>query len=546
MKRFFLIAGLALLTLGSTSLAQSAYFSNSKEWLRKAEACKPELSYQTISPVKTVRSVQDAKAFQGWRMEDAGSTDILFNEPFKKHPSITLDFGNHYTGFLTFSIKPFGLVAADAPVRLKFTLAEVPGELNTPLEPYKGGLARSWVQDEIVTITSVPHEMTIPRRLSGRYLKIELLGISGSFDFVFDKLAFKTQTSVTNEAPALASTTEPLIQDIYKVGLNTLKECMQTVYEDGPKRDRRLWIGDLYLEALANAYTFKNHDLTKHCLYLLAAFANDEGLLHATLLEKPQPHPQYGTHTLDYCLIYNVALLEYLKETGDTETAADLWPIAVRQIELALRQFSPDWIYDMDKKPQYWLVFDWKDGYDRQASMQGLTIFALQHSYELAKRLGKEKEAGEWLTIAGKMQKAARRHFYDKTLGVMVSGKDRQVSYLSQVWMILSNTLNKKEGAKAMATVMSMPDACYPGCPYAYHYVIEALLQCGMPQEARNLITDYWGSMVKRGADTFWEVYDPNNDYLSPYGFFVINSYCHAWSCTPVYFINKYPEIFQK
>lgn len=546
MKRFFLIAGLALLTLGSTSLAQSAYFSNSKEWLRKAEACKPELSYQTISPVKTVRSVQDAKAFQGWRMEDAGSTDILFNEPFKKHPSITLDFGNHYTGFLTFSIKPFGLVAADAPVRLKFTLAEVPGELNTPLEPYKGGLARSWVQDEIVTITSVPHEMTIPRRLSGRYLKIELLGISGSFDFVFDKLTFKTQTSVTNEAPALASTTEPLIQDIYKVGLNTLKECMQTVYEDGPKRDRRLWIGDLYLEALANAYTFKNHELTKHCLYLLAAFANDEGLLHATLLEKPQPHPQYGTHTLDYCLIYNVALLEYLKETGDTETAADLWPVAVRQIELALRQFSPDWIYDMDKKPQYWLVFDWKDGYDRQASMQGLTIFALQHSYELAKRLGKEKEAGEWLTIAGKMQKAARRHFYDKTLGVMVSGKDRQVSYLSQVWMILSNTLNKKEGAKAMATVMSMPDACYPGCPYAYHYVIEALLQCGMPQEARNLITDYWGSMVKRGADTFWEVYDPNNDYLSPYGFFVINSYCHAWSCTPVYFINKYPEIFQK
>lgn len=71
----------------------------------------------------------------------------------------------------------------------------------------------------------------------------------------------------------------------------------------------------------------------------------------------------------------------------------------------------------------------------------------------------------------------------------MVSGKDKQISYLSQVWMILSNTLDKKEGAKAMATVMSMPDACYPGCPYAYHYVIEALLQCGMPP--RSTQTDY-------------------------------------------------------
>lgn len=182
-------------------------------------------------------------------------------------------------------------------------------------------------------------------------------------------------------------------------------------------------------------------------------------------------------------------MLEYLKETGDRETANDLWPVVVRQIELALRQFSPEWIYDMDKKPQYWLVFDWKDGYDRQASMQGLTIFALQHSYELAKMLGKEKEAGEWPTIAGKMKKAARQHFYDKKRGVMVSGKDKQISYLSQVWMILSNTLDKKEGAKAMATVMSMPDACYPGCPYAYHYVIEALLQCGMPP--RSTQTDY-------------------------------------------------------
>lgn len=98
---------------------------------------------------------------------------------------------------------------------------------------------------------------------------------------------------------------------------------MQTVYEDGPKRDRRLWIGDLYLEALANAWSYKNHDLTKRCLYLLAALANDEGLLHATVLETPTPHPQNGTHCLDYSLLYNVALLEYLKETGDKEVALD-------------------------------------------------------------------------------------------------------------------------------------------------------------------------------------------------------------------------------
>lgn len=536
-----LLFGMGILS----SVAQSSYFKQSQEWLRKSKACKPALRYTEYKPVKLVTSISDPSAYQGWRMQDAGTTDKLFAESLKKNPSVILDFGKHMTGYLNFSLKLLGEQVADAPVRLKFTFAEVPAELNTPFEPYPGGLSRAWLQDEVITLMTVPIEASIPRRVSFRYAKVELLGAS-SFDFAFDKLSFQAQTSVATDPLPLSPQTDPLIRRINAVGLETLKECMQTVYEDGPKRDRRLWIGDLYLEALANAWSFKNHDLTKRCLYLLASMANDEGLLHATVLETPAPHPQKGTHCLDYALIYNVSLLEYLKETGDKETALDLWPVVTRQIEIALRQYSPDWIYDMQKKPVYWLVFDWKDNYDRQASMQGLTIFALQKSYELARMLGKEKEVKDWLSIAGKMKKAARKTFYDAKKGVMVSGPDHQVSYLSQVWMILSETLDKKEGVRAMTTAMSMPDACYPGCPYAYHYVMEALLKCEMSQQARKLMTDYWGSMVNKGADTFWEVYDPNNDKISPYGFFPINSYCHAWSCTPVYFINKYPEVFQQ
>lgn len=526
------------------SIAQSRYYPSAEEWLRKSEASKPALIYTQHEPQRVVTSVRDEGAYQGWRMQDAGEVGPLFAESLKKQSGIILDFGEHLTGVLSFSLKLLGNAVADAPVRLKFTFAEVPGELNTPFDPYPGGLSRAWLQDEVITLMTIPIETCLPRRVSFRYLKIEVLGAS-SFDFAFDKLSFRAQSSVRPLSTELPAGTDPLIGQINRTALSTLKECMQTVYEDGPKRDRRLWIGDLYLEALANAYSYKNHALTKRCLYLLAALSNDEGLLHATVLEIPYPHPQTGQHCLDYALIYNVALWEYLKETDDTETANDLWPVVVRQIEMALRQFSPELIYDMQKPPLYWLVFDWKDNYDRHASMQGLTIWALAQSYELAKRLGKEQEVKEWPSLVSKMKKAARRRFYDKKQGVVLSGEARQVSYLSQVWMILSETLSPLEGKRALETVMAMPDACYPGCPYAYHYVIEALLKCGMNEEARKLLVDYWGGMVKKGADTFWEVYDPNNDRLSPYGFFPINSYCHAWSCTPVYFIHKYPEVFQ-
>jgi len=111
--------------------------------------------------------------------------------------------------------------------------------------------------------------------------------------------------------------------------------------------------------------------------------------------------------------------------------------------------------------------------------------------------------------------------------------------------MVLSGVATKTEGAKALRKLPALQNVVYPGAPYLYHYVIEAMIQCDMKKEARDLVVDYWGGMVTKGADTFWEVYDPKDDFLSPYKFFPVNSYCHAWSCTPVYFIRKYPEIFQ-
>ena len=61
--------------------------------------------------------------------------------------------------------------------------------------------------------------------------------------------------------------------------VKTLKECEQEVFEDGPKRDRRLWIGDLRLQALVDYNTFKNIDLIKRCIYLFAHNLNNEGLV---------------------------------------------------------------------------------------------------------------------------------------------------------------------------------------------------------------------------------------------------------------------------
>jgi alpha-L-rhamnosidase len=529
-------------------LSQDFYTGKRQTWLQKAENLKPKLSESEKKPLYIVTLTKDESAFQSWKAVKSDPMDSLYKSSFKKKSGIVVDFGEHLTGYYSFTITPWG-GTPDGPLRFKFTFGEMPAELTANYDSFPDGLSRAWIQDEVITVMNLPERpsvITISRRMAFRYLKVELLGSSRYFDFSISDMNFKAVTSVTNMPSPLANTSEQLIKDIDRVGYITLKECMQTVYEDGPKRDSRLWIGDLYLESLANAYSFRNHKLTQRCLYLLAGLSADNGYLNANVFESPEPHPQKNSLLFDYCLLYNVALKEYLSATDDKETAMDLWPVAKKQIEIS-RKYIKDGIFDYQAAgKELWLFVDWKEDLDKQVPEQGLIIFALARTYELAKMLGKENEIAEIPDLIRRMKDAARKKFLDKNTGLFLSGPEKQISYASQAWMVLAGVTSAEEGRKAINALASAQGVVHPGAPYLFHYYIDAMIQCGLHKEAKASIVNYWGGMVKKGADTFWEVYDPKNDFLSPYNFYPLNSYCHAWSCTPVYFIRKYPEIFQK
>jgi alpha-L-rhamnosidase len=535
---------LIVLLLPLCTEAQDFYKDSRARWMNIANETKPKLVESIKKPLGITSITKEPSAYQGWKAQIIHPVDSLYKGSFKKKSGIIIDFGEHLTGYFSFSLEDIRGVA-DAPIRFKFTFAEMPAEAVTPFDPYEGGLSRAWLQDEIITVSEVPATITVPRRLAFRYVKIELLGSSRYSDFRISNAEVRATTSVQSAPASLAKETNSLVTKIDQVGLMTLKECMQTVYEDGPKRDRRLWIGDLYLEALANTYSFKNHELTKHCLYLLAALSNEKGFMNGNVFETPKPHPQANV-LFDYALLYNVAVKDYLVATGDKATALDLWEVAKKQIEIPKKYLKPDGMLDYEQAgKEWWLFFDWRDGLDKQAALHGVVVYAYKQTYELAKLLGKEKEVAELPGLIQTITKAAHKNLYDAKQKVFVSGRNKQISYASQAWMILGGLATVKEGAEAMRALSSVKDVVYPGAPYLYHYVIEAMIQCGLKAEAKDLLITYWGGMVNKGADTFWEVYDPKNDFLSPYNSFVVNSYCHAWSCTPVYFIRKYPEIFQ-
>ena len=122
---------------------------------------------------------------------------------------------------------------------------------------------------------------------------------------------------------------------------------------------------------------------------------------------------------------------------------------------------------------------------------------------------------------------------------MFVCEKDGQASYLGQAWIVLGGLAEGKQMARCMKTVLSDAKAVRPVSPYGHHYFTEALYVAGLPREAFAHMKSYWGRMVDLGADTFWEVFVPEDERASPYRTPLLNSYCHAWSCAPAYFLRN-------
>ncbi len=470
---------------------------------------------------------QDPGAFQGWGAKQQHSFnpgDVL---EAGREAEFILDFGEYCVGQLSFALSVEEKY--DAPLWIKISFAEVVSEIAEPFE-YQGTLGRGWLQEEIMTIDYPSGIIQLPRRYAFRYVKFQICG--GWYRFYLKDIACKTVTSADVKAIApLPESFSPVLRRIDRISLDTLKNCMQTVFEDGPKRDRRLWLGDFRLQALVNYHSFKNYELCKRCLYLFAGLTDERGVIPSCLFEKPAPH-RGQDFILDYTALFMPTLLEYAKASGDLDTAAELWPVAVHQLKTVLEEVDSEGLFHDSKK--WWLFIDWQEGLDKQAPEQGVVIFSLKKGIELGQMLNNSDDIAWIKTQAGKMSAAAVKYLFDPVSQLFVSGETRQISWASQAWMTIAGVTP----APVMSNIATVPDAVKPAGPYLYHYVVEAMYVAGMEREAQTLISDYWGKMAKLGADTFWEIFDPENHRLSPYKCHQINSYCHAWSCTPSYFLR--------
>ncbi len=507
-------------------------FNHDEKLLKKSEQNRPEIVYEKKSNFNLVKLVKDESKLEGVGTQ-AIDQDIS-DCSLKREDSIILDFGEHMVGTFQIDIDQTGS-PMDAPLFMRLKFAEMPCELKAKSSDYNGWLSRSWIQEEFIHLDTLPTTLLLPRRYSFRYVEIKVIDTSPKWQAVFSNPLVTTQTSADYSRLEKINLEDTTLQKIYDVGLKTLADCMQDVFEDGPKRDRRLWLGDLRLQALANYASFDQVDLVKRCLYLFAGMTSEDGKISANVFVSPKVVPD-DTFLYEYSLFFISTLYDFHKAHPDIEFVKELYPIAKTQMDLTLTMFDKNGQFMPSE--EYPVFVDWSNDFNKDTAGYAETIYVLRQFIELSKEC--KEEVSSYKDQLLLLTNYAKKNLYNQEKHLFMTNQD-EYNIASQVWMILAHVLSDEENKLVMQKTM---DTLFPirdiATPYMYHHIVEAMFEAGLFEEACKLLKDYWGKMIDLGADTFWEAFDPGKPDYSPYGSPIVNSYCHAWSCTPVYLIKKY------
>lgn len=187
----------------------------------------------------------------------------------------------------------------------------------------------------------------------------------------------------------------------------------------------------------------------------------------------------------------------------------------------------------------YPVFVDWSNEFNKDTAGQAEMIYVLKQFISLAEAVG-DPDLQFYQDKLTRIISYAKEKLYCPDKKMFVTG-DEEFNIASQVWMVLAGVFSPEENRGIMqAAVRELFPVTGIATPYMYHHIVEALFEAGLKDDAVALMKNYWGKMIDLGADTFWEAFDPDQPEYSPYGSPIVNSYCHAWSCTPVYLIKKY------
>ncbi|MGC8863400.1 MAG: MGH1-like glycoside hydrolase domain-containing protein, partial [Armatimonadota bacterium] len=295
---------------------------------------------------------------------------------------VTADFGEEIVGYPTIIGYTYG------PIKISLACGEYEAEC---LNPYQAVLTSELGMGAL--------RWSAPERRAFRFARFT---IEATRLVRIERIQAQTVGRRVDETGSFECS-DDVLNKIYQTSARTLRLCMHEFYEDGPKRDRLLWIGDLRVEALANYYLFGDVGLARRCLLQMADLQ-----LHDGMIPGVGPDPS-STYLPDYCAWYVVALADYFRHTGELSTLKVLYP-RIRKLMAWFRANTDEGgMFIKADRPGWWIFVDWDDSMekkDRVTAMQALYYWALSDAAEIARAVGNKRDAEDYLARAAKLKQS--------------------------------------------------------------------------------------------------------------------------------------------
>lgn len=308
------------------------------------------------------------------------------------------------------------------------------------------------------------------------------------------------------------------VNEIFSVAARTLMLNMQRYIWDGIKRDRLVWIGDMYPETMG----------------IIDLFGQDDSVIES--LEYARVHtplPGWMNTIATYSMWWVIILADYYRHNGDASyIAAQRAYIdgVVRQIDGIINEDGSISVLNE-------CLFDWPshEKADEEIGVVALCYLAATRAKELFRVLGLDT------SVCDRMQEKLRK--YSRT-SVECKQCEAMKVYARLMPAVDAAPFLTAGGATGLSTFMS-------------YYILDAIAQAGKPDEAVSIMKTYYGAMLDKGATSFWENFDMEwvngtsridapvsageKDIHGDFGDFCYvgfrHSLCHGWSCGPVPFL---------
>ena len=322
------------------------------------------------------------------------------------------------------------------------------------------------------------------------------------------------------------------VNEIYKVAARTMGLCSREFILDGIKRDRWLWGADVYQSSLMHYYSFFDTKSIKRSM---------------TALFGKSPFSLYINHIMDYTFLWIICFDDYYRHSGDEKFARENCYKVFEMMEHCLGRRDENGL--MDSRPEDWVFVDWAD-LDNSGEVcceQMLLIVALKKCVILSEEFGYKDKAERYRAIYKETEAKLERFWLEDKKGYTYSvrnGKpDGKILMHPNVFAVLFDLCDDKRKEMIKQNVLENPDIPKIVTPYMRFYELAALCRIGETKYVMDETIKYWGAMIKEGATTFWERYDPEEkgaEKYAMYGRKYGKSLCHAWGATPLYIIGRY------